>query len=234
MKVNEIITEAGIWQGIKNVAGNVATGAVRGLDLLAGGSGDVGTTKQRVQRKLKQTTQNLAKINRELPEQALANFEVQMGQQGIDINDPRTFNPQTVRNSLRDFGLQFFAGGEEDAIKAYIAQTMQFEPLPGKIDNKTVLNYFRELTKIRSNAVLWVAQNQSSQEIQQTQQTQQTQQGPALTQGVSVVNSADPLILRYKNTDFALTSNDRWVYFGSNKEASPEMTQFLNKQLSRL
>jgi hypothetical protein len=108
---------------------------------------------------------------------------------------------------------------------------MQFEPLPGKIDNKTVLNYFRELTKIRSNAVLWVAQNQSSQEIQQTQQTQQ---GPALTQGVSVVNSADPLILRYKNTDFALTSNDRWVYFGSNKEASPEMTQFLNKQLSRL
>jgi hypothetical protein len=81
---------------------------------------------------------------------------------------------------------------------------------------------------------LWVAQNQSSQEIQQAQQAQQAQQGPALTQGVSVVNSADPLILRYKNTDFALTSNDRWVYFGSNKEASPEMTQFLNKQLSKL
>jgi hypothetical protein len=241
MKVNEVITEAGVWQGIKNVgrglgqiAGGAATKAVQGLDLLAGGSGDVGTVKQRVQRKLKQTTQNLANINRELPQQALANFESQMGEQGIDINDPRTFNPQTVRNSLRDFGLQFFAGGEEDAIKAYIAQTIQFEPLPGKIDNKTVLNYFRELTKIRSNAVLWVAQNQSSQEIQQAQQAQQAQQGPALTQGVSVVNSADPLILRYKNTDFALTSNDRWVYFGSNKEASPEMTQFLNKQLSKL
>ena len=241
MKVNEVITEAGVWQGIKNVgrglgqrAGGAATKAVQGRDLLAGGSGDVGTVKQRVQRKLKQTTQNLANINRELPQQALANFESQMGEQGIDINDPRTFNPQTVRNSLRDFGLQFFAGGEEDAIKAYIAQTIQFEPLPGKIDNKTVLNYFRELTKIRSNAVLWVAQNQSSQEIQQAQQAQQAQQGPALTQGVSVVNSADPLILRYKNTDFALTSNDRWVYFGSNKEASPEMTQFLNKQLSKL
>lgn len=241
MKVNEVITEAGVWQGIKNAGrglgravGSVATGAVRGLDLLAGGSGDVGTTKQRVQRKLKQTAQNLDKINRDLPKQALANFEAQMGEQGIDINDPRTFNPQTVRNSLRDFGLQFFAGGEEDAIKSYIAQTMQYEPLPGKIDNKTVLNYFRELTKIRSNAVLWVAQNQSSQEIQQAQQTQQTQQGPELTQGVSVVNSADPLILRYKNTDFALTNNDRWVYFGSTKEASPEMTQFLNKQLSKL
>jgi hypothetical protein len=169
-----------------------------------------------------------------LPQQALANFEAQLSQQGIDLNDPTTFNPTAIRNSLRDFGLQFFAGGEDDATKTYIAQTAQYEPLPGKIDRKTVLNYFRELTKIRSNAVLWVAQNQSSQEIQQAQQAQQAQQGPVLTQGVSVVNSADPLILRYKNTDFALTNNDRWVYFGSNKEASPEMTQFLNRQLSKL
>jgi hypothetical protein len=241
MKVNEVITEAGVWQGIKNVgrgigqiAGGAATGVVYGLDRLAGGSGDVGTLKQRAQRKLNQTTKNLAAVNRELPQQALANFEVQLSQSGIDLNDPTTFNPTSVRNSLRDFGLQFFAGGEDDAVKAYIVQTVQYEPLPSKIDGKTVLNYFKELTKIRSNAVVWITQNQSLQAIQQAQQAQQTQQGPELTPGVSVVNSADPLILRYKNTDYALTNDDRWVYLGSKKEASPEMTQFLNKQLSKL
>ena len=238
MKVNEVITEAGVWQGIKNVgrglgqvAGGIATGAVRGLDLLAGGSGDVGTAKQQVNRKLNQMRDQLAKIDRNLPKQALANFEAQMMQQGININDPTTFNPTSVRNALRDFGLQFFAGGEEDNIKAYITTTAQFEPLPGKIDSKTVLNYFRELTKIRSNAVLWIAQNQASQAVQQASKAQSQQ---ILTPGVSVVNSADPLILRYKNTDFALTPDNRWVYFGSNKEPSPEMSQFLNKQLSKL
>jgi len=238
MKVNEIITEAGVWQGIKNVgrglgqiAGGAATGTIGLLDRMAGGSGDVGTVKQRVQRKLKQTTQDLANINRELPKQALANFEFQMGEQGIDINDPRTFNPQTVRNSLRDFGLQFFAGGEEDAIKAYIAQTIQFEPLPGKIDNKTVLNYFRELTKIRSNAVLWVAQNQSSQEIQQAQQAQQ---GPALTpglaDGVSVLGTGEPMVLKVGKQIYYVADDGLWHERGNRNPVDPTWNAFLTQQ----
>jgi len=234
MKVNEIITEAGVWQGIKNLAGNVATGAVRGLDLLAGGSGDVGTVKQRAQRKLKQTTQDLAKINRELPKQALANFEFQMGEQGIDINDPRTFNPQTVRNSLRDFGLQFFAGGEEDAVKAYFAQSIQFEPLPGKIDNKTVLNYFRELTKLRSNAILWVAQNQEKLAAAEKKQTQgpatREPTTPGLADGVSVFGTGEPMVLKVGKQIYYVADDGLWHERGNRNPVDSTWNAFLTQQ----
>lgn len=241
MKVNEIISEAKVWQGIKNVGrglgralGGAATMAVRGLDQMAGGSGNVGTTSQQIRRRLDLTKKNLAKINKELPKQALAYFQSKLLDQGINLDDPTTFNPQAVRNDMRNFAFEFFAGGEQQNVKTYITQTLPYEPLPNKIDSRSVLNYFKEITKIRSNAAIWVAQNQVSQSEPEKTQTQAPAPTPALTQGVSVVNSADPLILRYKNTDFALTNDDRWVYFGSNKEASPEMTQFLNKQLSKL
>ena len=132
MKVNEIITEAGVWQGIKNVgrglgqiAGGTATGTIGLLDRLAGGSGDVGTLKQQAQRKLNQTTRNLANINRELPQQALANFEAQLSQQDIDLHDPTTFHPTAMRNSLRDFGLQFFAGGEDRGFGHFVIAHME-------------------------------------------------------------------------------------------------------------
>lgn len=239
MKVNEVITEAGVWQGIKNVgrgigraAGNAATGVVYGLDRLAGGSGDAGTRAQRAQRQEKSTKQNLAKIDKELPQQALAYFQTRMADQGMNLDDPTSFNPTAVRNEMREFALNFFAGGEEKDVKSYIVQTLPFEPLPNKIDRQTALNYFKEITKIRSNAAIWVAQNQEKLAAVEKKQTQEP--APGIAQSVSVVNSANPLILRYKNADFALTDDDRWVYFGSKKEASPEMTQFLNKQLSKL
>ncbi len=254
MKVNEVITEAGVWQGIKNVgrgigqiAGGAATGVVYGLDRLAGGSGDVGTLKQRAQRKLNQTTKNLAAVNRELPQQALANFEVQLSQSGIDLNDPTTFNPTSVRNSLRDFGLQFFAGGEDDAVKAYIVQTVQYEPLPSKIDGKTVLNYFKELTKIRSNAVIWVTQNQSLQAIQQAQQAQQAQQTrePARPVSVGGVTRASvagrdnagqltPTRVIYNNKPYALQDDGSWVDILKNKTVNPALASFLQQELESI
>lgn len=237
MKVNEVVTEASVWQGIKNAGrglgravGNAATGVVYGLDRLAGGSGDVGTRAQRVRRETELRKKQLADIDKELPQQALAYFQSELEDQGMNLNDPTSFNPQTVRNALREFALKFFAGGEEQNIKAYVVQTLPFEPLPNKLNKQTVLNYFKEITKIRSNAAIWVAQNQGTQSAPEKKQNQ----APAIAQSVSVVNSANPLILRYKNSDFALTDDDRWVYFGSKKEASPEMTQFLNKQLSKL
>jgi hypothetical protein len=239
MKVNEIISEAGVWQGIKNVgrglgqiAGGAATKAVQGLDLLAGGSGDVGTRAQRAQRQTDLLKNNLAKIDKELPKQALAYFQTRLAEQGMNLDDPSSFNPQAVRNDMRAFAFEFFAGGEEEQVKSYIAQTLPFEPLPNKIDRKTALNYFKEITKIRSNAAIWVSQNQEN--LAQAEKKRTDQPSPGIAQSVSVVNSADPLILRYKNTDFALTDDDRWVYFGSKKEASPEMAQFLNRQLSKL
>ena len=72
MKVNEIITEAGVWQGIKNmgrglgqVVGGAATAVVGGLDQLAGGSGNVGTRAQRAQRQTDLLKKNLADLDKE-------------------------------------------------------------------------------------------------------------------------------------------------------------------------
>lgn len=52
---------------------------------------------------------------------------------------------------------------------------------------------------------------------------------------VKVMNAASPVVLRYRNQDYALSADDRtWVKFGSNKPASPEMTKFLRNQAGKL
>lgn len=57
---------------------------------------------------------------------------------------------------------------------------------------------------------------------------------PVLSSGVQVVSPARPIILRWKKNDYAMTDNNTWVFFGSNKPASPEMSMFLNKNLEEL
>ena len=59
------------------------------------------------------------------------------------------------------------------------------------------------------------------------------QPAAALPADVTVVSSS-PIVLRYRNQDFALTDSDRWVRFGSNKLASPEMEAYLTRQLEKL
>ena len=59
------------------------------------------------------------------------------------------------------------------------------------------------------------------------------QPASALPADVTVVSSS-PVVLRYRNQDFALTDSDRWVRFGSNKLASPEMEAYLTRQLEKL
>ena len=59
------------------------------------------------------------------------------------------------------------------------------------------------------------------------------QPATALPADVTVVSSS-PIVLRYRNQDFALTDSDRWARFGSNKLASPEMEAYLTRQLEKL
>jgi hypothetical protein len=59
------------------------------------------------------------------------------------------------------------------------------------------------------------------------------QPAPGLPADVTVVSSS-PIVLRYRNQDFALTNSDRWVRFGSNKLASPEMEAYLTRQLQKI
>jgi hypothetical protein len=53
---------------------------------------------------------------------------------------------------------------------------------------------------------------------------------PALSPGIGVVSS-DPVVLSYDKRKYALNRSNQWVVFGSTKTASPEMNEFLNKQL---
>ena len=75
MKVNEIISEGQVWNGIKqvgrgigNVVGGAATGVVRGLDSLAGGTGQVGTKSQIAARNAEKKRKELARSDKQLPE----------------------------------------------------------------------------------------------------------------------------------------------------------------------
>ena len=254
MKVNEVITEAGVWQGIKNVgrgigqiAGDAATGTIGLLDRMAGGSGDVGTRAQRAQRKTDELKNNLAEIDKELPKQALAYFQTQLADQGMNLNDPTSFNPTAVRNEMRAFAFNFFAGGEEQEIKSYIAQTLPFEPLPNKINSQTALNYFKEITKIRSNAAIWVAQNQEKLAAAKKNQTREpaTQEPPARpvsAGGVTLASVAGrdnagqltPTRVIYNNKPYALQDDGSWVDILKNKTVNPALASFLQQELESI
>lgn len=249
MKVNEVITEAGIWQGVKNigrgigqVVGGAATGVVYGLDRLAGGSGDVGTRAQRVQRQTAALKKNLVKIDKELPKQALAYFQTQLADQDMNLDDPTSFNPTAVRNEMRAFALKFFAEGEEEAIKSYIVQTLPFEPLPNKINSQTALNYFKEITKIRSNATIWAAQSQSQSQGQSQgqgggQQPAQLVSAGGVTlmrrAGRNAAGQLTPTYVSYKGQQFALMDNGDWLNFNG-KPVNPVLASFLQTELESI
>lgn len=64
---------------------------------------------------------------------------------------------------------------------------------------------------------------------------QQARPIPKMHPDVTTVSSADPIVLRYKNQDYALADDDvTWVKFGTKKAAPPEMSRFLHKQLRAL
>ena len=241
MKVNEVITEAGVWQGIKNVgrglgqiAGGTATGTIGLLDRLAGGSGDVGTRAQRAQRQTDLLKNNLAKIDKELPKQALAYFQTRLADQGMNLDDPSSFNPQAVRNDMRAFAFEFFAGGEDQQVKSYIAQTLPFEPLPNKIDRKTALNYFKEITKIRSNAAIWVSQNQENLARAEKKQTQgpatREPTTPGLADGVSVFGTGEPMVLKVGKQIYYVADDGLWHERGNRNPVDPTWNAFLTQQ----
>ena len=241
MKVNEVITEAGIWQGIKNAGrglgramGGAATQGIRVLDMMAGGSGDVGTRAQRVRRETELRKDQLAKINKELPKQALEIFQTQLADQGMNLDDPTSFNPTAVRNEMRAFAFNFFAGGEEQNVKSYIAQTLPFEPLPNKIDRQTALNYFKEITKIRSNATIWVSQNQEKLAAAEKKQTQgpatREPTTPGLADGVSVFGTGEPMVLKVGKQIYYVADDGLWHERGNRNPVDPTWNAFLTQQ----
>jgi hypothetical protein len=165
----------------------------------------------------------------------------------MNLDDPTSFNPTAVRNEMRAFAFNFFAGGEEQNVKSYIAQTLPFEPLPNKIDKQTALNYFKEITKIRSNAAIWVAQNQEKLAAAEKDQTQEpaTQKPPAQpvsAGGVTLASVAGrdnagqltPTRVIYNNKPYALQDDGSWVDILKNKTVNPALASFLQQELESI
>lgn len=251
MKVNDILNEGPISQGIKAVGrglGSAATGVIRGLDRMAGGTGDVGTAAQRAARASANERKKREIMMRELPRRALADFKEDLKQFGIKLDDPRTFNIRDVQQRMQVFAAKFFAGDESPEVREYILKTLPYEIVPSQINSTSVERYFEEIAKIRDNAEQWLAQNreedqklaakQQAAEIQAAQQAQQAQQQsqtiPTFNTGVQIISPSSPIVFRYRNRDYVLNNNDRWVYLGSDKEVSPELGDFLKKHYHKL
>jgi hypothetical protein len=250
MKINDVIAEAGILGSIGRGLAGAATGAVRMLDRAAGGTGmDVGTAAQQAAyaNKIQQT--QYAKARAAVPTAAFTEFSNALKQNKINLQDPRSYDPATVIDYLKSFTEDYFSVGDQyhntaqsNAIKLGVLQALSQIPLPTTINNISVQDYLEKANMARTSIINQVdrmmatkqaAQADSQQTTQQTTQQQPTQAAAPLPADVTVVSSS-PLVLRYRNQDFALTDSDRWVRFGSNKLASPEMEAFLTRQLEKL
>lgn len=159
MKVNEIISEAGVWQGVKTigkglgqVAGGAAMGSMRFLDRLAGGTGNIGTAAQQAAYTSQERTVAQTSARAQLPKDALAKFKLAMQEKGFDISKPATFNSNELKQELQTFAFQYYAGREEQPIQQYILRGIQAEPLPPVINPSSVLQYLTDINTVRNKA----------------------------------------------------------------------------------
>lgn len=172
MKANDIVGEGQIWNGVKqaagglgsvakgvgNVLGGVGTGLVRGLDILGGGSGDVGTATQRAERT---SAEERSKFNAELksydkriPTYAITEFVKRLKEQQIDINNDKTYNRDDVLNQLVAFAKEFYASDpgfdpQTKTLNNYMLGKIDDEPLPNTINKQTVGSYLTALSHLK-------------------------------------------------------------------------------------
>ena len=239
MKINDIIVEAGILGSIGRGLAGAATGAVRMLDKAGGGDGtNVGTAAQRAAytNKMKQTQNAKARAKANLPAAAFAEFNNALKQNNINLQNPQSFDPASVTDYLKSFTENYFAVGDEyhnknqqETIEAGVRQELNQMPLPTTINNISVQDYLEKANTERTSII-----NQVDKMMATRQAAQQPQLTGALPADVTVVSSS-PVVLRYRNQyEYALTDSDRWVKFGSDELASPEMEAYLNRQLEKL
>lgn len=210
MKINDIIKEQGVWQGIKTigqglgqVGKGVGMGVARGLDKIGGGTGQVGTKAQIAAYNAANKTKKMAAASAAIPEEALTDFTQELAKMGIDLADARTFNPDQVEAFLKNWALEYFSGGQGTGIKQYIAHTSTSVPVPTIINKKSALQYFTRMNQIRDDALSIVAQ-QSMGKIAPTHPA-----GGNVAPGITLVND-DPPIIGYKNKNYTLDEVGFW------------------------
>jgi len=192
MNLSDFATEGQIWDGVKqaasglgsvakgvgSIAGGVGTGLVKGLDILGGGSGNVGTVSQRAERNAKDEKKKFdAEIklyDKQIPTYALTEFVNRLKEQQIDINNDKTYNRDDVLNQLKAFATEFYAAdpGYDEQTKTlnkYMAGKIDDEPLPNTINRQTVGSYLTALShlkKIGLTNIVGTTRKMQSQQVQ--------------------------------------------------------------------
>lgn len=241
MKIKEVVSEAGVLSKIGRGLAGAATGAIRMLDKAAGGTGDVGTQAQRDAREKKEYARARATVGKA----AFTEFADSLEQNNVNLQDPDSYDSAAVGNYLKNFAQNYFAVGDsyhteaqQRAISAGVRQALEQIPIPTKLNNISAQDYLEKANTTRTSIINQVDRMLDTRQAQAAQPTADETQPAApaaspLSADLTVVSSS-PVILRYRNQDFALTDDDRWVKFGSNKLASPEMEAYLNRQLEKL
>lgn len=241
MKIKEVVAEAGILSKIGRGLAGAATGAIRMLDKAGGGAGDVGSEAQRDKREKKEYARARASVGKA----AFTEFADSLEQNNINLQDPDSYDPVAISNYLKNFAQDYFAvgdryhtGAQQKAIGAGVLQALEQIPVPTKLNNISAQDYLEKANTVRTSIINQVDRMLNTQRARAAQPAADTTEpaSPAaspLPADLSVVSSS-PVVLRYRNQDFALRDDDRWVRFGSNKLVSPEMEAYLNRQLEKL
>jgi hypothetical protein len=206
MKINDIISEAGILGSIGRGLAGAATGAVRMLDKAGGGDGtNVGTVAQRAAytNKIKQTQNAKARANANLPAAAFAEFNNALKQNNINLQNPQSFDPASITNYLKSFAENYFAVGDEyhnknqqEAIEAGVRQELNQMPLPRTINNISVQDYLEKANTERTSIINQVDKMMVS---QKTSSPSDRMQAAMANQPDAVLKNALDLFLKEKN-----------------------------------
>lgn len=209
MKIKDIV-EGQVWDGVKqigkglgNVAGGVAMGALRGLDRIGGGTGQVGTATQQAAYNAAKKAKMMAGVRKQMPQEALAEFQAELKKVGIDLNDARTFNPDQVEKMLEQFAANFFSAGEAEGVGNYILHHANSIPMPTVINQKSALSYLTRMEQLKQDALGIVQQTgKGSAPLLHTTST-------TPIRGMSLINDY-PAIINYNNKNYSLNDKGQW------------------------
>ena len=236
MKVNEVITEAGLLGKIGRGLGSAAIAPIRALDILGGGSGNVGTKSQVAAREQSKIT----KANKLAVDKSYSHFAQMLSQQGINLNDPRTYT-DSMKELLQAFVLHYY--GSDWATGSTIQREINKIPVPTTINPGSIRQYLNQtgdvFVKVNNNMLAYkLAQTKekeaekekaSAEQPQSTTTQPDATQGPQLAPGVSVVNT-DPVILRYGKKDYYIADDGMWHERNNRNPVDDAWQQFFDKQ----
>lgn len=209
MKIKDIIVEQGVWQGVKTVgkglgqiAGGVGMGALRGLDKLGGGKGQVGTAQQQAAYAAAKQAKQMAQVGKQLPAKALAQFQAELSTMGIDLADARTVHPEQVERMLEQFALQFFGSGQPEGVMNYIMHHANSVPMPTVVNPKSAQEYLNRMNQLKQDALGIVKQTGKG-------GTPLHAASSTPVKGIALINDF-PAIIKYNNVNYSLNDKGEW------------------------